>query len=644
MGLGSNSGPEKARGLLNETFLGPNGWQGSRTAWSCRVQTEEMTKMGQFLRKTGVDVIGEVPWGTHFCLLYRRKEDLIERLVPYLKAGLENNEFCICVTSEQCRGEEVKEAMRKAVPDFDRYLEKGQTEWYLKDAKLSLQNALDAWPEKCDRALAEGYAGTRVTADTTWLENADWKGFADYEEEVNTVIDRYRLLACCTYALDRCGSEEVIDVCSNHEFCVVERDGKWVLIEGASPERKRTEKRLQQVSRLESIGRLAGGVAHDFNNILTGIMGLSQFLLKQMEKDSAMCRDLTQIGELAIRAADLTHQLLAFSRVQTLEPIVLNLNEAVSNISKMLQRLIGEDIELQFVPAPELGNVRADPTQIEQVVMNLAVNARDAMPAGGKLTIETENMTLDEQYARSRPGVTPGPYVMLAVTDTGCGIDAATQDRIFEPFFTTKEIGEGTGLGLATVYGIVKQHGGNIWVYSELGKGTTFKVYLPRVTADAETLLAKKAKGPTPVGTEAIVVVEDEDTVRLIAERALQELGYSVLAASNIHEAEHVFTDYKKNRVNLLVTDVVLPDGSGRELYERLEAAYPALKVLYVSGYTNRTILDHGILEEGVHFLQKPFTPERLAMKIREVLDAEGDEDEAIQKLGRETDNSKSLD
>ncbi len=385
-------------------------------------------------------------------------------------------------------------------------------------------------------------------------------------------------------------------------------------------ERKRLEEQLGQVAKLESIGRLAGGVAHDFNNILTGIIGYTQLLVEQVGEDSPAGHDLTQIRELADRATALTRQLLAFSRRQTLEPVVLNINNLVENTSKMLGRIIGEDIDLQFSPGEDLGNVRADSAQIEQVLMNLAVNARDAMPRGGKLTIETGNVVLDQDYAGSHVGVKPGRYVMLAVTDTGCGIEEEALPHIFEPFFTTKEIGKGTGLGLSTVYGIVKQHGGNIWVYSEQDKGTTFKVYLPRVDADADELRKREEIKPMG-GNETILLVEDEKAVRDLATRILQDRGYTVLTAASPPEAECVLGLHSGD-VALLLTDVVLPEGGGLELYEHMVRDRPSLKVLYMSGYTDNSIAHRGILKPGTNFIQKPFTPDDLARKVREVLDA----------------------
>jgi PAS domain S-box-containing protein len=381
-------------------------------------------------------------------------------------------------------------------------------------------------------------------------------------------------------------------------------------------ERDRLQAQLLQSQKMEAIGQLAGGVAHDFNNLLMGITGFAGFARDAAEPGSQEHKDLGEVLSLAGRAAALTRQLLAFSRRQTLAPVVLDVNKLIGEQANLLTRLLGEDIELRFQPAPDLGNVRADPGQIEQVVMNLAVNARDAMPDGGCLTIETRNVELGPRDAREHRAMRPGPYVMLAVRDTGCGMDGAVQAQLFEPFFTTKELGKGTGLGLSTVYGIVQQHGGDIWVESAPGRGTTFTVYLPRVPA-GEGLAAEASDAVG--GKETILLVEDSDAVRDVGRRHLESLGYTVLCAADPREAEQA-ADRHEGPIDLLLTDVVMPDRSGRELYESMVARREELKVLYMSGYTDDAIGHRGVLEDGVAFLQKPFEREALAAKVRQAL------------------------
>ncbi|HLA10575.1 MAG TPA: PAS domain S-box protein [Pyrinomonadaceae bacterium] len=384
-------------------------------------------------------------------------------------------------------------------------------------------------------------------------------------------------------------------------------------------ERKLLEDQLRQSQKLESIGQLAGGVAHDFNNLLTVITGYSQLALHRLPPDSPLRNNLKEITNAGERAASLTRQLLAFSRKQVMQPKVIDLGSTVSNLDKMLQRLIGEDIKLVTMLDKDLAKVYVDPNQMEQVLMNLAVNARDAMPNGGKLTIETKNVFLDEAYTRRHVSVTPGKYVMLAVSDTGHGMDAETQSHIFEPFFTTKEAGKGTGLGLAMVYGIVKQSDGNIWVYSEPGHGTTFKIYLPITrqgeSEDSEATVTRERER----GTETILLVEDEAAVRTLLMDILQSEGYTVLEAANGPEALERCGNYE-GPIDLLVTDVIMPEMSGPELVKRLSGKCRELKVLYISGYTDNAIVHHGVLEPGVNYLQKPFTPNGVANKIREVL------------------------
>jgi len=389
-------------------------------------------------------------------------------------------------------------------------------------------------------------------------------------------------------------------------------------------ERKQLEQQFFQAQKMEAIGRLAGGLAHDFNNLLTVILGNADLLSMGLIPEEERQQLVDEIASTARRASRLTAQLLAFARRQVAEPMVINLNETLLSVDKMLRRLIGENIEFVVLTDESLWNVKADAGQIEQVLTNLVVNAVDAMPEGGKLTLETANVELDEDYAKSHAGVTPGEYVMFAVSDSGVGMDKQILDLIFEPFFTTKSPDKGTGLGLATCYAIVKQHGGNIWVYSEPGKGSTFKTYLPRsVTGEAQDRSSETARLEELLGSETILLVEDEPLVGSTARRMLERGGYTVLMTSNGEEAERIAQQHGLERIDLLITDVVMPRMGGKELYQRLSLVKPGLKVLYISGYTDNSIVHNGILDEGTQFLQKPFNQLALLKKVRRVLESE---------------------
>jgi two-component system cell cycle sensor histidine kinase/response regulator CckA len=427
-------------------------------------------------------------------------------------------------------------------------------------------------------------------------------------------------------AIRKDGTRVPVEVSSR----LIWENGVPVAVQGSArdiTERKRAEEalrasqlQLQQSQKLEAVGQLAGGVAHDFNNLLTAIIGYTDLSLRRANLEDPIRHNLEETKKAAERAGSLIRQLLAFSRKQILEPKVLDLNAVVKDMHKMLTRLIGENIDLATKQASDLGMVKADPSQVEQIIMNLVVNARDAMPHGGKVTVETANITLDDQDALKHVAVKAGEYVMLAVSDTGTGIDEETQARIFEPFFTTKEVGRGTGLGLSTVYGIVKQSGGNIWVYSEPEVGTAFKVYLPRVDAAASVIEKLVLESAAPQGTETILLVEDEDMVRGLARKILSEAGYKVIEARSGAEALELSRGYA-GPIDLLLTDVVMPAFSGKEVAERLKEFRPAVRVLFMSGYTDEAIVRHGVLDANVEFLQKPFTWVRLAKKVRDVLD-----------------------
>ncbi|PWU03445.1 MAG: hybrid sensor histidine kinase/response regulator [Terriglobia bacterium] len=385
--------------------------------------------------------------------------------------------------------------------------------------------------------------------------------------------------------------------------------------------RRQLEEQLRQAQKMEAVGMLAGGVAHDFNNLLTIITGYSQLILNNLGPNDPNRHSADQIMKAGERAAALTRQLLAFSRRQVLQPRILDVNKLVKSSTTMLQRLIGEDIDLKVSLGTDLGRVSADPGQLEQVLMNLVVNARDAMPKGGSLIIETRNAHLDERYAGRHANVKPGPHVMLAVSDTGHGMDQATRDRLFEPFFTTKTPGKGTGLGLSTVFGIIRQSGGTVEVYSEPNRGTSVKVYLPRIDQPA-SVEAEDTRKKAARGTETLLVVEDDEMVRSLVRETLEREGYKLIDAADPIEARRLAENYK-GPIQLLITDVVMPKINGRELAEQILSRRPAMRVLYMSGYTDNAIVNNGLLEKEVAFLHKPFTPAALAHKVREVLESD---------------------
>jgi CheY-like chemotaxis protein len=365
---------------------------------------------------------------------------------------------------------------------------------------------------------------------------------------------------------------------------------------------------------------LAGGVAHDFNNLLTIINGYSELILSKIDRESPIFEQVQQIKEAGRRAGSLTRQLLAFSRKQIMQPVILNVNRLIKDMEKMLRRLIGENIDFISIYDKSLRTIKADPGQVEQVILNLVVNARDAMPDGGRLTIETSNVQLTDSYVNIHQGAAPGWYVMIAVSDNGTGMKPEIKDHIFEPFFTTKEQGKGTGLGLSTVYGIVKQSGGSIWVYSEPELGTTFKIYFPQIEPDETTDVHKLHAEKTLSGKETILITEDEDFVRNLVLSGLQEYGYKILSARNRLEALQI-AEEQTDKIDLLLTDVVMPGGSGGELANEISAKFPNIKILFMSGYTDESIVQHGMLSEGTNFIQKPFSIESLVEKIRTVLD-----------------------
>jgi two-component system, cell cycle sensor histidine kinase and response regulator CckA len=466
-----------------------------------------------------------------------------------------------------------------------------------------------------------GYSSTEVLGRTPRLLHADVQNPRVYEELWETILDgrvwrgeitnRHKTGALYTW-------EETITPVRDDSGRMTE----FIAFGQDTSPRRDLEARLRQSQKMEAVGRLAGGVAHDFNNLLTVITGYSERLLAGIPENDPMRKGAEAIKRSADRAASLTQQLLAFSRRQIMAAKVLDLNHVVSNMNKLLQRLIGEDIELVTRPAPDLGRIKADPNQVEQVIMNLAVNSRDAMPQGGTLTIETSNVLLDKAFASRYLGLQPGPYVVLTVIDTGCGMDQETQSHLFEPFFTTKEQGKGTGLGLSTTYGIVKQSGGYIWAESQVGTGTTFRIYLPRIEEISEAPSAAAETRSAPLGSETILLVEDEEAVRHLLRDILLRYGYTVLEAENGPLAISICRAHP-GPIHLVVTDMVMPQMSGWEVADAVSALRPKARIIYMSGYIEHVVVEQRVLESGVAFLGKPFTPETLGRKVREVLDGE---------------------
>ncbi len=448
-----------------------------------------------------------------------------------------------------------------------------------------------------------------------------------HPDDRNSVIEQYEQLmasgnARVTYRMRHSdGSWRWIEL----QATAIRQQGRYygITVGRDVSDRKHLEAQLMQSQRLESVGRLAGGVAHDFNNLLTAIMGNTDLARDSLPAGHLARADLDEVMKSSQRAAELTRQLLAFARRQIIEPHVIDLNQLILDMDKLLQRLIGAHVEMIVRTDPSLWRIRADRGQIEQIVVNLAVNARDAMPAGGTLTIETSNVQLDHDYAHRHISVSPGRYVMLAVSDTGTGMDEETQAQIFEPFFTTKAPGRGTGLGLATCYGIIKQHGGNIWPYSEPGHGSTFKIYLPQAEAPADHFPLPTSDDDLPRGTETVLLAEDEPSVRLLAARVLRAQGYTVVEAENGDAALQLARAWTEASLNLLLTDVVMPRMSGKTLAEQIQTLFPSSAVLFISGYTDNVIIHHSQLDPGIVFLQKPFSPAALARKVREVLDSQ---------------------
>jgi PAS domain S-box-containing protein len=745
--------------------------------------------VGIELRKTGIEVLGDIPWGSHFCHFYETKEDLLDILIPYFKTGLENNEFCMWIVFDPLDVQSARNALRPAIPEADLHLAAGDieivphTHWYLKNGVFDLNHVIHGWRKKLAEALEKGFTGMRVNGNEAWLTEKDWKNFAAYEKRLNELIADKRMIVLCTYPLAVTRAAELFDVARTHQFAIARRHGNWEVVETPElkqakteierlnieleqrviarssqlakvneelgreiMERKRAEAalkiseeelrklfaamtdvalvldsegryvkiaptnpvnlygpseelvgkkvhdilpeedadeiiiqiqrslksrqtinyeyklnigsrevwfdsrvtpltentvfwiarditerkqlederaravaQLRQAQKMESVGRLAGGVAHDLNNLLTPILGYGEMLQEDIAPNDVRRNSVDEIVKAANRTRDIIRQLLTFSRKQVIAVKLTDLNQVVKGFEKLLRRTIREDIEIRVVHAPDLPTVNADIGQIEQVIMNLAVNAQDAMPHGGVLTIRTEPILLDQKFCTLHPGSKPGRHAMLEVSDTGVGMDHGTAEQIFEPFFTTK--GEhGTGLGLATVYGIVMKHDGYISVDSRLGEGTIFRIYIPAADSTTTESTQDVTRPKAMEGKETVLVVEDSDQILALANRILSRQGYEVLVAANGTEGLEKIKAHD-GRVHLILTDVVMPDMNGRELFEKASSLCPSLKVLYMSGYSGDVLSQRGVLENGIEVISKPFSVSDLSAKVRAVLD-----------------------
>ena len=554
--------------------------------------------------------------------------------VPYIcVSGTITEELAVAAMKAGAHDYVTKGQLKRLLPAIERELREAQARATLRATEASYETLVEHAPVGIYRSSPEGRflsVNAAVVRILGYDAAADVLGLHMARDVYADAAERQRLVERDSYSARQYDNVEATWKRRDGRLLTVQLSVRAVRDAAGRVEyyetfvrdvtdQRRLQQQVLQSQKLEAVGRLAGGIAHDFNNLLTVITSYSDLLLEDLSPGDPKRDDLEQVRKAADGAAALTRQLLAFSRQQVVEPRVVSLNTVVEGLQKILRRVIGEDVELTTTLAPDLGAVRADVGQLEQVLMNLAVNARDAMPTGGRLTIETANVEHDPDYARDQDAAAVRRFAMLAVSDTGCGMDDATKAKIFEPFFTTKEPGKGTGLGLATVYGIVQQAGGFIWVYSEPGHGTSFKIYLPQVDATAE--VAAAATGArAPGGTETVLLVEDAAAVRAVTKQVLERHGYAVLEAPD-GEAAVRLAQRHRGPIHLLLTDVVMPRVSGRELAEQLARVRPDTRVLYASGYTDDSVVRHGILESGTAYLQKPFSPESLARKVREVLD-----------------------
>lgn len=602
------------------------------------------------MRPSGIDVVGDLSWGAHFCLFYRSEQELLKIQIPYFKAGLLNGEYCVWVTSDSLPPASAYKALAGVLPDLDHRISQGQieilgcTDGFLKSGRIQAEPMLQAWADRLGCALDAGYPGMRLSGNICRLKPAEWRDFMDYEEALDKVISRYRMIALCTHNAACYGVNEILDMMSHHSFALVSRNGRWKTVRNGivrrlteEPHERRLQERtaeLFQAQKMEAVGRLAGGIAHDFNNMMQVVTGYAQRTLLELSSDDPLRENVERMKEAGESAAELTRQLLAFSKKQNLRLITLNLNDIIVKMEALLRRTLGDEVVLVTRLQAGLHSIKGDPVRLQQVLVNLALNSRDAMDKGGTLTIETADVSLGEAHPYGDDAVPAGPYVMLAVSDTGCGMDKETQARAFDPFYTTKPQGKGTGLGLSMVYGTVQQSGGIIRIYSTPGEGTTFKIYFPRTAEPAPVPPSSFQASAAQGGGETLLLVEDNDKVREFTFRELTDLGYRVLAARDEAEALAAVSAYD-GPIHLLITDVMLPGRSGRGVSEVLSAKHPEIKTLYISGYAEEHIVERGILLPMTDFLPKPFTMLQLASKIRQLLGPSLPDGRRLERLQR---------
>jgi signal transduction histidine kinase len=590
---------------------------------------------GHMGRKLGIGIGTEAPWGSHFAFFYEIKDYLIKVALPFLKSGLDSDEYCLWVTHGFKKGE-ADQIMREAIPNFDIYKKKKQIEvipdldWYLAGDRFDPKNVLQKYSDKYGQALANGYDGLRVVADMSWAGREDWKSVNTFEVDVDKLIEKNYMLMICSYSFKECSPEFVTDILASHHLGIIRSEENFEIIETSSIKinanllgkeiitRKKLEEQLIQSQKMEAVGRLAAGVAHDFNNLLMIVMNYCDLLMNKLPPTDPLSDYVHKISNAADQAKELASGLLTLGRGQLVEAQVIDLNDVIINSGKMLRSMAGGKVDLILTLGQDLGRIKAIPGKLQQALLNLVANSLDAMPDGGKITIETVNVEFRVPHLCRYSHVPPGAYVMLSVRDTGAGMSQEVQSHIFEPFYTTKEEGKGTGLGLANVYGTIKQLGGHIELKSHVGVGTTFRFYFPRTE---EVFRPKpEVKAVTPAdGLATVLVIEGDDVLRDLTCKTLKMNGYNVLEASNYIDALLICQRQEKP-IDLILTDIIMPQISGRDLLRSMLQLHRDAQVIYISESIPQSYFTQEELDKGINFLQKPFKLMDLIKKIREII------------------------